>query len=217
LSLQILLCDDEHITRKGFRKLLEAYDGVEVVGEVDRPAALIPSAARLRPDVVIIESQLDGVPAPTLVAQMLDHAVHQLKVMVLSSRDDQDTVASMLRAGGGRVRAEEPIDGRTGSGDQGAGEALLAPAVTRPFLSHFATYSSRPRDDLAHGLLTPRELDVLRLLAEGLSNYEIARLLLLGEATVKSHVSHILAKLDLRDRVQAVVSAYRSGLVPITP
>src|SRR6266550_2129976 len=192
MTLRLLLCDDENLTRIGFRKLLEAYDGLEVVGEVDRPGILLAATRRLRPDVVITEAELSGVP-------------------------NEDLVASVLRAGaaGYALKSQSMEELVFGIRAVGAGEALLAPAVTRPFLRHFATYS-RPADGgMVRDCLTQRELDVLRLLAEGMSNIEIARLLSLGGATVKSHVSHILTKLDLRDRVQAAVFAYRSGLVPI--
>ncbi len=217
MTLRLLLCDDENLTRIGFRKLLEAYDGLEVVGEVDRPGILLAATRRLRPDVVITEAELSGVPIPDLVAEVLDDAADPPKVLVLSSRQNEDVVASVLRAGaaGYALKSQSMEELVFGIRAVGAGEALLAPAVTRPFLRHFATYS-RPADGgMVRDCLTQRELDVLRLLAEGMSNIEIARLLSLGGATVKSHVSHILTKLDLRDRVQAAVFAYRSGLVPI--
>jgi DNA-binding NarL/FixJ family response regulator len=219
MTLRLLLCDDQTLTRTGFRKLLEAYDGLEVVGEVDRPSVLLPAARRLRPDVVITECRLSGVLVPDLVAQVLEDSTFQAKVLMLSSEHDEDMVAASLRAGatGYALKTQSLDELVVGIRAVGAGEGLLAPAVTRPFLQHFATYRRSADSDLRCEVLTGRELDVLRLLAEGLSNLEIARLLQLGEATVKSHVSHILTKLDLRDRVQAAVFAYRSGLVPIPP
>lgn len=217
MTLRLLLCDDQNLTRTGFRKLLESADDLEVVGEVDRPAILLPAARRLQPDVVITESELSGVPVPALVAQMVDLPGLSPKVLVLSSTQNEEVVAAVLRAGAtGYALKSQSVDELVRAiRAVGNGEAPLAPGVTGPLLRHFATYH-RIVDCLSAGaVLTAREMDVLRLLAEGMSNVEIARLLSLGEATVKSHVSHILAKLELRDRVQATVFAYRSGLVPI--
>lgn len=217
MTLRLLLCDDQNLTRAGLRKLLESRDGLEVVGEVDRPAGLVAAAARLRPDVVITESALSGVPVPGLLAEVLELPGRSPKILVLSSVQDEEVVAAALRAGAAGYAlksqtADELVRAIHAVGD---GKAPLAPEVTRPLLRHLATYYREVDSGPACDLLTQRELDVLRLLAEGMSNLEIARLLSLGEATVKSHVSHVLAKLDLRDRVQAAVFAYRSGLVSI--
>jgi DNA-binding NarL/FixJ family response regulator len=214
VSVRVLIADDEKLMRSGLRAILAAEADIEVAGEAGDGLEAIASAERLRPDVVLMDVRmpnLDGLAATErLLTRMKD-----VRVVMLTTFDLDEYVYEALRAGAsGFVLKDAPADQLlTAIRVVAQGEALLAPSITRRLI---AEYARRPRaagrpEQL--GELTERELDVMRLMAGGLSNAEIAEHLIVGEATIKTHVSRILAKLELRDRTQVVVLAYESGLV----
>lgn len=210
-----MLVDDQEMVRVGFRMILDAEADLTVVGEAAHGEAAVAAAPAARPDVVLMDVRMpvmDGVEACRLIRDR--HP--EIRVVMLTTFDLHDHVHAALRAGASGfllkdAPAEQLVDAiRIVAG----GEALLAPSVTQALIDEIAR---RPASDPASfpGLdtLTEREIEVLRLMATGRSNAEIAGELFLGEATIKTHVGHILAKLAARDRVQAVVIAYESGLV----
>jgi DNA-binding NarL/FixJ family response regulator len=214
MSIRILIADDQSLVRAGFRLVLENHDDMEVVGEASNGHEAVHSAGRLKPDVVLMDirmPELDGIGATRHIT-----AHHQARVLVLTTYDLDEYVYDALQAGASGfllkdTPPEQLADGIRAVAD---GEALLAPTVTRRLIEEFTRVGrgrQTPPEELDE--LTPRELEVLQMLARGLSNGEIAAELVLSEATVKTHVTHVLGKLGLRDRVQAVVLAYESGLV----
>jgi DNA-binding NarL/FixJ family response regulator len=210
--IRVLLVDDQSLVRAGFRLVLENHDDLEVVGEAATGAQAIDSAQRLDPDVVLMDirmPELDGIAATRAITERND-----ARVLVLTTYDLDEYVYDALQAGAsGFLLKDTPPDQLVGGIRAVAnGEALLAPTVTKRLIEEFARIARRTRPPELDAL-TPRELEVLKLVARGLSNAEIAQELVLGETTIKTHVTHVLAKLDLRDRVQAVVLAYESGLV----
>jgi DNA-binding NarL/FixJ family response regulator len=201
--------------RAGFRLILEAEEDFAVVGEAGDGEEALATTQRLQPDVVLMDVQmpkLDGLEATRRIAK--DPTI-RTRVLILTTFERDDYIFEALRAGasGFMLKNASPEDLVRAVRVVAAGEALLAPSITRRVI---ADYADRPgANKRAAGLdhLTERELEVLRLLATGKSNAELAHELYLGEGTVKTHVSHLLGKLGLRDRVQAVVFAYESGLV----
>jgi DNA-binding NarL/FixJ family response regulator len=219
--LRVVLIDAQPLFRTGLRLLLEAESDQMVVGEAGDGAAALELVRALAPDVVVMDvrtPRLDGVEA---TGRIVDATHGAARVLVLTSVDLDDHVLAALRAGAsGVLRKDAPARELIAAiRSVAAGDAILAPSVTRRLLDRFA--SRLPADlpaPASLAQLTERELDVLRLVARGRSNAEIAAELFLSETTVKTHVGHALTKLDLRDRVQAVVFAYESGLVrPGTP
>jgi DNA-binding NarL/FixJ family response regulator len=214
MSIRILIADDQSLVRAGFRMVLENHPDMEVVGEASNGHEAVHSTARFAPDVVLMDirmPQLDGIAATREIT-----ARHAARVLVLTTYDLDEYVYDALQAGasGFLLKDTPPEQLADGIRAVAGGEALLAPTVTRRLIEEFARVgrqrAARP-PELEE--LTPRELEVLRLLARGLSNAEIAQELVVSETTVKTHVTHVLGKLGLRDRVQAVVLAYESGLV----
>ncbi len=214
--IRVLLVDDQTLVRDGFRMILDAQDDIEVVGEAPDGVEAVVEARELRPDVVLMDIRMpgrDGLQATRDVVRELSDT----RVLILTTFDLNEYVYEAMRAGAsGFLLKDVPraqlIDGvRTVA----AGDALLAPAITRRLIEQFVKRPPASIRPLPPSLdaLTARELEVLKLVAAGLSNSEIAGRLVVSEATVKTHVAHALAKLDLRDRVQAVVFAYESGLV----
>jgi DNA-binding NarL/FixJ family response regulator len=214
---RILIADDQELVRTGFRVVLESEPELDVVGEAADGVEAVELAAALSPDVVLMDVRmpvLDGIEATRRIraAPSADDGPH---VLVLTTFDLDEHVYGALRAGAAGfllkdVRAAQLVEAVQ---IVAAGDALISPGVMRRLVAEFAARpvpAERPK-----GLdeLTPRELEVLGLVARGLSNAEIASTLVVGEATVKTHVTRILMKLDLRDRVQAVVLAYETGLV----
>jgi DNA-binding NarL/FixJ family response regulator len=215
-DIRILIVDDQALIRSGLRMILEAEDGLSVIGEASDGRDAIEVATRQRPDVILMDIRMpvmDGIDATRrLNASALSP---KPRVLILTTFDLDEYVYAAIRAGasGFLLKDAPPDDLIHAIRVVARGEALLAPTVTRRLIEEFA---SRPEPDGApEGMdeLTERELEVLRSLAAGLSNAEIADALFVSEATVKTHISHILTKLGLRDRVQAVVVAYESGLV----
>jgi DNA-binding NarL/FixJ family response regulator len=216
VSVRIVLADDQAMVRSGFRLILEAEGDIEVVGEAGDGDEAVAVARRLQPDVVLMDVQMpktDGLEATRRIAREPEI---RSRVLVLTTFERDDYVFEALRAGASgfmlkNAAPEELVKAVRVVAD---GEALLAPSVTRRVIAEYAQRTPpRREDDGALERLTDREREVLRLLATGKSNAELAAQLFLGEGTVKTHVSHVLGKLGLRDRVQAVVYAYESGLV----
>ena len=215
--IKVLLVDDQQLVRTGFAMILKDEPDIEVVGEAADGAAGVAAAGRLSPDVVVMDIRMpvmDGVEATRRLARQ---AGSTTRVLVLTTFDADEYVIEALRAGasGFLLKDVPPPEFARAIRIVAAGEALIAPSVTRRLLDRFAERLPGPPDERSAALkdLTERELEVLRLVARGLSNREIADHLVLAEATVKTHVSHVLLKLDLRDRAQAVVLAYEAGLV----
>ncbi|MFD4561822.1 response regulator [Streptomyces sp. NPDC058469] len=214
---RVVVADDQALVRTGFRLILDAH-GMEVVGEATDGAEAVDAVRRTRPDVVLMDirmPEMDGLEATRRILTDVG-AVDAPRVVMLTTFDLDHYVYAALAAGasGFLLKDVTPEHLVAAVRTVRAGDALLAPAITRRLVERFAHRAPETASlhrDLA--ALTPRELDVLRLLAQGLSNAELAAGLHLSEATVKTHVSHILAKLSLRDRAQAVVVAYETGLV----
>jgi DNA-binding NarL/FixJ family response regulator len=216
VSIRVLLCDDQALVRSGFRMILETREDLEVVGEAEDGVQALELAWRQLPDVVLMDvrmPRLDGVEA----TRRLVAGGSESRVLILTTFDLDEYVFEALRAGasGFLLKDVQPAQLVDAVRVVAHGEALLAPTVTRRLLDRFARSlpgaPEPPAPELAE--LTDREREVLALLAEGLSNAELAERLFLSETTVKTHVSSILRKLGLRDRVQAVVLAYQAGLV----
>jgi len=210
--IKVVIADDQAMMRAGFRMILEAQPDIEVVGEAGDGMEAVEVATRLRPDVVLMDirmPQLDGVEATRRLAGQ--------RVLILTTFGLDEYIVDTLRAGasGFLLKDAPPEDLVRAVRVVAAGDALLSPAVTRQLLDRVADRLDAPEREPPRELeeLTERELEVLRLVAQGLSNHEIADRLVVGEATVKTHVSRVLMKLGLRDRVQAVVFAYEAGLV----
>jgi DNA-binding NarL/FixJ family response regulator len=218
--IRVLLVDDQSLLRTGFRMILGAEPGLEVVGEAGDGKEAVALVAELRPDVVLMDVRMpvmDGVEATRRLAQTGTSA----RIVILTTFDSDEYVYEALRAGasGFLLKDVQPAQLVDAVRVVARGEALLAPTVTRRLLDRFAHTlpdSSRTAP-AALAELTERELEVLTLLASGRSNAELAERLFLSQTTVKTHVSSILRKLGLRDRVQAVVLAYQAGLVRPPP
>jgi DNA-binding NarL/FixJ family response regulator len=211
--IRVALVDDEAMIRVGLRMVLSGEDDIEVVGEAadgDEAAALV---ARTRPDVVLMDIRMARVDGLTAARQIVEEHPDS-KVVVLTTFDEDAHVAAALRAGvsGFLLKVAPPEQLIDAVRTVAAGQGLLDPAVTLRVIAAFAGQEP-PASPAEADRLTARERDVLRLLAEGLTNAEIAARMYLGEATVKTHLSRILLKLGLKTRVQAVVYAYRNGLV----
>jgi DNA-binding NarL/FixJ family response regulator len=219
---RVLLVDDQQLIRAGFRMILADEPDIEVVGEAPDGRAALDAAARLHPHVVVMDIRMpnmDGVEATRrLTASVGADDDTRPRVLVLTTFDADEYVVEALRAraSGLQLKDVPPVDFVAAIRLIAAGDALLAPSVTRRLLDRFRTRLPAPADAERHERLrelTERELEVLGLIARGLSNREIADTLVLSEPTVKTHVSHVLDKLALRDRAQAVVLAYEVGLV----
>jgi DNA-binding NarL/FixJ family response regulator len=211
--IRVLVVDDQHLVRSGFRMILEGEADLTVVGEAANGAEAVDSVARSQPDVVLMDVQmpvLDGLEATRRIVA----GPHSVAVLILTTFDRDDYVFEALRAGaaGFLLKNAPPEDLVSAIRVVASGDGLLAPAVTRRVIAEFAR--GRPRAAPAElELLTAREAEVLREVAAGRTNAEIAARLYLGEATIKTHVSNTLSKLGVRDRVQAVVWAYEHGVV----
>jgi len=214
--IRVLVCDDQALIRTGFATIIGAQPDLEVVGECGDGRAAVELAARVKPDVVVMDVRmpvLDGIEATRLLAGV--GVADPVKVLVVTTFNLDEYVYEALRAGasGFLLKDAPPAQLLHGIRTVAAGAALLAPEVTRQLVGKYASRISPPTGAADDSSLTPRELEVLRLIASGLSNSEIAATLVISHETVKTYVSRILTKLDLRDRVQAVVYAYRRGLV----
>jgi DNA-binding NarL/FixJ family response regulator len=215
VSLRVLLADDQSLVRAGFRMILDSEPDIEVVGEAANGEQAADAARRLRPDVVLMDIQMPG--ADGLRATRLITSSPELpsRVVILTTFERDDYVFEALRSGasGFLLKNAPPEELVHAVRVVAAGDALLAPSVTRRIVAQFVRRAPDPEPAAQLGALTQREREVLVLLARGRSNAEVARELVVSEGTVKTHVSSVLGKLGLRDRVQAVVLAYESGLV----
>ncbi|GHJ47319.1 DNA-binding response regulator [Catellatospora sp. TT07R-123] len=215
--ISVLVCDDQALVRTGFATILDAQPDLTVVGEASDGRAAVDLARRLRPDVVVMDVRMpvmDGIEATRALAGA--GVTDPTKVLVVTTFNIDEYVYEALRAGasGFLLKDADPPEMVDAVRTVARGDALLAPAVTRRLIGRHAERIRPAASTItAVDALTPRELEVLRLIAAGLSNAEIATALVIGAETVKTYVARILMKLDLRDRVQAVVFAYRIGLV----
>ena len=215
MSVRVLLADDQRLVRAGFRMILRAEPGIEVVGEAEDGLAVVEKARALGPDVVLMDirmPKLDGIESTRRIVAGPEPRPH---VLVLTTFDLDEYVYEALAAGAsGFLLKDVPEDQLVAAIRVAAdGGAIFSPSVTRRLIEEMSQRSARKAPPAALAELTPREIEVLRLVARGLSNAEIAETLVVSEHTAKTHVAHILTKLGLRDRVQAVVVAYESGLV----
>jgi DNA-binding NarL/FixJ family response regulator len=217
MSIRLLIADDQTLVRAGLRMILAGKRGLEVVGEADDGLRAVAEATRLRPDVVLMDLRMPGLDGVAATRQLVRETRAATRVLILTTFDADDQIVEALRAGASGYLLKDLDPDRLVEAIRvvADGGALLAPSVTRYLLDRFAerftTESSEPAAQLRG--LSERELEILHLLARGMSNREIAGALVLTEPTVKSHVSHLLLKLDLRDRTQAVIAAYEGGLV----
>jgi len=213
----VLIADDQALVRVGLRKILDAETQCQVVGEANNGGEALAEARRLRPDVVLMDIRmpvLDGIEATRRITAERPST----RVLILTTFGLDNYVYDALRAGASGFMLKDAPPEEIAAAVQilARGEALLAPAITRAVIQEFARQQPAPSPSQPAALehLTPREQEVLALLARGLSNSEICQHLVISEATTKTHVARILQKLDLRDRVQAVIYAYENGLVP---
>jgi DNA-binding NarL/FixJ family response regulator len=212
MTIRVLIADDQSMVRAGFRMLLSGEEDIEVVAEASNGLEAVSQAARFNPTVVLMDirmPELDGLEATRRILAADANA----RVLILTTFDLDEYVYEALRAGAsGFVLKDDPAEQLIGAvRTVAAGEALLSPSVTRRVIKQFVRV---PRPDPPKELeeLTDREREILKLVSRGLSNAEISQELYIGETTVKTHITHILQKLGLRDRVQAVVLAYQTGL-----
>jgi DNA-binding NarL/FixJ family response regulator len=220
--VRIVVADDHEVVRAGFAELLDTRTDFTVVGTASDGAEAVRLCRDLQPDVVLMDVRMPGMDGIEATRQLADSGQTRPRVIILTTFDLDEYVYEALRAGASGfllkdVTAERLFEAVRVVAD---GEALLAPGITRRLISEFSALRRRSNADAlvalgpaGLGVLTPRETQVLRLVAEGLSNAEIAARLVVNEETVKTHVSRVLRKLGLRDRTQAVVTAYESGLV----
>ncbi|MET9557769.1 response regulator [Streptomyces niveus] len=220
MTIRVIIVDDQAMVRAGFAALLSAQPDIDVVGEAPDGRQGVEVSRSTHPDVVLMDvrmPEMDGLAAARALLDPPVGVVHRPKVLMLTTFDVDDYVYEALRAGasGFLLKDAPPADLISAVRVVAAGEALLAPSVTRRLIADFAQQRPAPRKDRSLRLkgLTPRETEVLELIARGLSNQEIADHLVLAEQTVKTHLGRVLAKLGLRDRAQAVIFAYESGLV----
>ncbi len=217
MSIRVLLVDDQALIRAGFRMILDAEEDIEVVGECADGTQAVDSVRRLKPDVVLMDirmPEMDGIEATRVIAD--GDGDGSPRVLMLTTFDLDEYVYDALRAGASGfllkdVPAEQLVDGIRVIAQ---GDALLAPSVTKRLIHEFSRSGAAQRSAPASlEDLTPRELEVFKLIARGMSNAEIAAELVVSETTVKTHVARVLMKLGVRDRVQAVVLAYEAGVV----
>jgi DNA-binding NarL/FixJ family response regulator len=214
--IRVLLADDQALVRAGFRALLDAQPDIEVVGEAGDGAAAVGEVRRLIPDVVLMDIRMpgtDGLEATRTIAS--DPRLGGVHVVILTTFELDEYVFEALRVGasGFLVKDTEPVDLIRGVRAVAGGDALLSPSVTRRLVEEFAARSRGDKLDASLHVLTEREREVTALVAQGLSNEEIAERLVVSPATAKTHVSRSMVKLGVRDRAQLVVLAYESGLV----
>ena len=214
MTTRVLIADDQALVRSGFRLIVETRDDLEVVGEAENGEEAVRLVAELEPDVVLMDVRMpvvDGIEATRRIAASESPA----RILVLTTFDLDEYVYAAIRAGasGFLLKDVRPSDLVDAIRLIAVGNALLGPTVTERLLERFADGAGKSEAVAAVAALTAREREILRLLAGGLSNAELAESLVLGETTVKTHVSSILRKLGVRDRVQAVIAAYDAGLV----
>jgi DNA-binding NarL/FixJ family response regulator len=218
MTVRVLIADDQALVRSGFRLIVESRSDLEVVGEAENGAQAVDLAAELCPDVILLDIRmpvLDGIEATKRIVASGSKA----RILVLTTFDHDEYVYGAIRAGasGFLLKDVRPLDLVDAIRLIATGSALLGPTVTQRLLERFADTHDADAPSVAIESLTEREHEILRLLARGLSNAEIAGELVLSETTVKTHVSNVLRKLHVRDRVQAVIAAYDAGLARPRP
>ncbi len=214
--IRVLLADDQALVRAGFRALLDAQEDIEVVGEASDGAEAVEAARRHRPDVVLMDIRMPGVDGLAATKEITsEKRLPDLRIVILTTFDLDEYVFEALRNGasGFLVKNTEPAELVAAVRAVARGDALLSPGVTRRLVAEFAMRSKEPSSAARLAVLTEREREVMALVAEGLSNDEIADRLVVSPATAKTHVSRTMVKLGARDRAQLVVLAYESGLV----
>jgi DNA-binding NarL/FixJ family response regulator len=210
--IRVLIADDHELVRTGFRLILQAESDLEVVGEAATGREAVDLTASLRPDVVLMDIRmpdLDGIEATRQVTR----GAAASRVLVLTTFDLDEYVFEALQAGACGFLLKDVAANQLAAGVRmvAAGDALLAPSITRRLIEEFAVSRPRPPEQIKE--LTPREMEIFLLVARGMSNAEIAAKLVIGETTVKTHVTRLLMKLGVRDRIQAIVLAYEAGVV----
>jgi DNA-binding NarL/FixJ family response regulator len=213
--IRVVIADDQALVRAGFRALLDAEDDIEVIGEAEQGEEAVQLARTLKPDVVLMDIRMpgmDGLQATRTIAA--DDSLAEVRVVILTTFDLDEYVFEALRVGasGFLVKSTEPTELVQAVRVVTEGDALLSPSVTKRLVAEFAERAKEPQRIPALDVLTEREREVMGLVAEGLSNEEIAERLVVSPATAKTHVSRAMVKLGARDRAQLVVFAYESGL-----
>lgn len=213
---RVVIADDQALVRAGFRLILDSREDIAVVGEAADGEAAVAAQRRLRPDVMLMDIRMPGLDGLEATRRIVA-AGSDCRVVMLTTFDLDEYVYAALQAGasGFLLKDVTPEQLISAVRQVSTGDALLAPSITRRLVERFARPPIPPLSPGELSTLTARELDVLKLIARGLSNAEIAASLILSEATVKTHVARILGKLNLRDRVQAVVLAYEMGIVRV--
>jgi DNA-binding NarL/FixJ family response regulator len=215
LSIRVLLADDQPLMRTGLKMILRAEPDIEVVGEAGNGKEAVDITRRLAPDVVLMDIRMPEVDGLEATRQLLSGPPLPTRIVILTTFENDEYVFDAIRAGASgfllKTAAAEHLVHAIRV--VAAGDALLAPSVTRKLIEEFVRRSPARTTTLAEGTVTDRELEVLKLVARGLSNAEIADKLFLSQATVKTHVGRVLGKLELRDRAQVVVFAYEAGIV----
>lgn len=213
----VLIVDDQEMVRAGLRMIIDAQGDLRVVGEASEGTEAIEAVARLRPDVVLMDIRMPGIDGIEATKRIMGKSDNRPKVIVLTTFDLDEYVVEAIRAGasGFLLKDAPPSLLTDGIRVVARGDALLSPSVTRRLINRYIGTDIHLGSEVSRaiGTLTEREREVLEAMAAGLSNEEIAERLYIGETTVKTHVSNVLAKLHLRDRIQAVVFAYESGIV----
>jgi DNA-binding NarL/FixJ family response regulator len=215
VRIRVLIADDQELVRTGFRLIVESKGDIEVVGEATNGREAVALAKEHRPDVVLMDirmPELDGIQATRQLTA--EHREPPTRVLILTTFDLDEYVFDALRAGASGFLLKDAAASQLAAGVRmvAAGDALLAPTITRRLIEQFTT-TLPPEPPPGLDELTPRELEILRLVAQGKSNTEIATELVIGETTVKTHVARVQMKLGLRDRIQAVVLAYEAGII----
>ena len=215
MTISVVLVDDQEMVRAGFRMILEAEDDIDVVGEASDGEQALVAARQLRPDVVLMDVQMPRMDGLEATGRIVSEADIRSRVVILTTFEQDDYVFEALRAGasGFLLKNAPPEELVHAVRVVASGDALLAPSVTRKVIEDYARRPAPRSHEADIHRLTEREVEVLQLMATGKSNSELATHLYVGEGTIKTHVSNLLTKLGLRDRMQAVVFAYESGLV----
>ncbi|MEV8312650.1 response regulator transcription factor [Streptomyces sp. NPDC059900] len=218
MTIRVIIVDDQNMVRAGFAALLASQSDIDVVGEAPNGKEGVEVSRKTHPDVVLMDvrmPEMDGLAAARALLEPPPGVVHVPKVLMLTTFDVDDYVYEALRNGasGFLLKDAPPADLISAVRVVASGEALLAPTVTRRLITDFIKRRPRTGQSVRLNGLTPRETEVLGLIARGLSNQEIAERLVLAEQTVKTHIGKVLSKLNLRDRAQAVIFAYESGLI----
>lgn len=216
MNIRVFLVDDQAMVRAGFRMILESEADIEVVGEAEDGAGAVSGALDLKPDIVLMDVQMpnmDGLEATKQIVESQEDVLTRVLILTTFERDEYIFEALRVGASGFLLKNAPPEDLVSAVRVVAEGNALLAPSITRRIIAEFSKRPLRSVKEIDIKDLTARELEVLRLVARGMTNAEIAGELLVSEATVKTHVSNVLTKLDVRDRIQLVVYAYENGLV----